>query len=258
MQRVLRSRLGATDPRALHALRAGDLDAVLVDDLYDRETLARVAAGLEQPAIAARREPRDHPDPAVSQVSVIGEPISPSMLVPAGPPLERYLARADEFRALCRELFAPAPPFFERALEALSGLAGVPGALPAAGRPYGWGTFRHVPPGSGLDLHCEGLYADIEALAPIATVAALEETFSLFMPIAAPERGGVLEIFGCERPGGDEPPALRLEPIVGQLVVFAGGPRYHRVTPVEGDRARSTVGAFAAFARDGTRIYAWG
>lgn len=254
--KVVRQRLERCHPGALGSLRAGEIDAIVVEALYDEATLARVATALATPEMTARLAPRDHADPAVPQVRVIGEPISPSMRVPQGPPLAHYFGQADAFRALCRALFAPAPPFFEHVLAALTALAGIPASLPTPR--YGWGTFRHVPPGCGLDLHCEGLYADIEALAPIATSVELEETISLFMPIVAPEGGGVLEVFGTARPAADEPPALRLAPAAGELVLFAGGRRYHRVTPVEGERARWTIGAFAAYARDGERVHAWG
>jgi hypothetical protein len=247
----------------LHVDSEARLDAIVVHAVYAAGACAHVADRLQRER--HRLAPRDYADGSRRQVEVIGEPISPSDRHPSGPEPEQYFASAEPFRALCAAMFSPAPSFVDRRRDILAVLAGVPARqLVAGGRSYGSATFRHVPPGCELTLHCENLYADIPLLAPAARVADLQRTLSCFMPIVTPRAGGALCIYGTDAGAGSEGPsdvtgsATTLFPQVGDLVVFAAGPRYHRVTRVEGDVARWTIGGFMAPSRDDAALWLWG
>jgi hypothetical protein len=43
----------------------------------------------------------------------------------------------------------------------------------------------------------------------------------------------------------------------GDLLVFAGGELWHRVSKVEGSLTRYSLGGFMGFSHDGSRLYVW-
>jgi hypothetical protein len=55
----------------------------------------------------------------------------------------------------------------------------------------------------------------------------------------------------------DNMPALHLDPAPGDLIIFGGGWRWHRVEPLTGTRARVTYGGFCAPSIDGDRLDFW-
>lgn len=217
----------------------GALDAICVRGLYDVSTCGDVVGRLaRQP-----RDAREHADPGRAGVEVVGVPVSPSTLFPDGPDIETYRDGAGAFEALCMELFAPAAAFHERVLAALAVVFDAPVHVPAG---YGVATFRRVPPGCGMDPHHEDLYAHIAVYDALRERADLARVLSVFLVLQAPTSGGALRLRDVD---------VAIPPETGTLVVFAGGRREHEVTAVGGERARWTVGGFAAPAHDGGALY---
>ena len=52
-------------------------------------------------------------------------------------------------------------------------------------------------------------------------------------------------------------PGLVVDPNPGDLVVFGGGRRFHRVEPIGGETPRITYGGFAASSKDGDEVNCW-
>ena len=51
--------------------------------------------------------------------------------------------------------------------------------------------------------------------------------------------------------------ALVIYVYAGELLLFDGGRYFHKVSPVEGSRARWTIGGFVGFTRDHERVVYW-
>jgi hypothetical protein len=247
-------------PDALIQLADGALDAVLVRGLYSPEQIDCIAARLEHDDIRCRLSARDYADSSRRQVEVIGEPISPSDAEPSGPDPETYFAGAGTFRQLCQELFAPATSFVQCSRDVLSALGGERAARQLHhpdGRSYGSATLRRVPVGCGMGLHCENLYRDIPIFEPVKETVRLDTTMSFIMPLVCGEAGGLVTLYG-EQPPTDDEASSTLDPGAGDLLIFAAGARYHRVTTVEGSRARWTIGGFVAYGYDDDVLWLWG
>ena len=55
----------------------------------------------------------------------------------------------------------------------------------------------------------------------------------------------------------DDYPGTAIDAAPGSMVLFGGGPRWHRINPVFGARPRVTYGGFAAPSLDGERLDFW-
>lgn len=238
----------------------GTLAAAVVRGVWTAEQMAAVVARLEAGALGLPRQHRDHDDPDRVQVGVYGEPISPSTRFPRGPDPEAYFAQADVLPSRLPALFGDAPDWLPT-LEALLARAGAP-AERAPG--YGACTLRHLPPGCALDRHCENLYARIPALAPLQDQLRMLDVCSVFLTLQAPEAGGELELWEARwQPGmrnlrDDGGPSVRVQTRAGDVVLAAAGNQFHAVRPVEGARARWTLGAFFAPLQQGEGVRYYG
>ncbi len=235
--------------------------AICVEGVYTAAVCAEVSARLERAPWSAWRSAREHTRPGCPQVEVVGHPVSPSMLFPDGPAVEPYFGAAGDFAARCGELFGVDNAFADRVRRVLGALfdADVVVGPTVDARTYGTATLRRVPVGCGMGLHCENLYTHIAVLAPLRPLADLGRTVSVFVVLQAPEAGGELRVFG-ESPPDAHPtaaPSGVVRPPAGTMVVFAGGRRWHDVSPVFGEHPRWSIGGFAAPARRGRRIYFW-
>ena len=52
-------------------------------------------------------------------------------------------------------------------------------------------------------------------------------------------------------------PQFTVKPLPGDILVFSGGPIWHRVENIKGDTARITYGGFVNFSKDGKEVFYW-
>ena len=192
--------------------------------------------------------------------------------------LRTYLDDAGRFRSAIAPLFASCGGLeacIESTIGALAG--GLPVELPCGddGRAYVPATIRVLVDGDSLPIHYENgttRYASMKRLLPQVDT---ETIMSFYVPMALPAAGGVLEVFTTDCSGdGDriieelggperalpiltERGCVEVLPGVGDMLLFDGGRHYHRVTEVQGSRARWTLGGFYAYAKDHRRILYW-
>lgn len=194
-----------------------------------------------------------------------------------GNPHERgpYLDQTQRCRTHYREAFGFDP--HERLREVVEPMSGGPVIAPEeAGRAYNPGNVRWFEPGGGgLPAHVGNEFEIHSAAAGehLRTVADTTDHLSYFVIVQAPEEGGELSVFdllhgsavaappwtdvGRDDHALDGHVALAVPPRVGDLVLFGGGWRWHRVEPVFGATARITYGGFASRSRDGHAVYFW-
>jgi len=260
---------GAEFAEAILEIHAGNLDGVIVKQVFPAE---RVASVVERIRAAEVEMPIFHA-PDGRKGLVYGWP-----LVASEGAFDDYLRRAAEFRAACEILFDGAGEPERTLTRALGSLAkGCEVSVPRAadGRPFLPATIRFLSAGDLLPLHYEnevfnwpGLRDSLAARLDRATL------MSFYVPLVVSDAGGELVLYrttcnegGADRIGrlgGDDAARPQFEsegfevlrPGPGDLLVFDGGRRYHEVTRIEG-RDRWTMGGVMAFSRDHGSVHFW-
>lgn len=254
-------------PTLVLDIMAQEVDGMTVRGVFTPEEAGR--------AVAALPHHRDHETPVVFG-SVLARP-----LMQSGMSRDRtqHLEDAARFREEFTEMFGFDPHARLAALVAAMS-RGLPLTAPTeGGRRYSPGQIRIMEPdGGGLAAHAgnEFLISNKEGSADHLweTTDALDH-MSYFVVLQRPDTGGELSVYDQlwedprERGEGvsiplthdashfDDLPHLTVDPDPGDLVVFRGGRRWHRVEPVFGSRPRLTYGGFAAPSRDHTEIHCW-
>ncbi len=253
----------AADPGLLDRLLAGQQTGVILRGFLPPD----VPAAVLDAALAGHL-------PGLDPGHYTGRNYGPTLIV-SGPDLTPYFGQADALASLT----AAGVDLEQRLREVLSALA--PGRqvrrpVHASGRSYAPMGLRMLAPGGTIRLHCENETAAFPAMADLTPQTARLTTLSFYTPLALPEAGGELEVYPlryAEGPGAalnrmdragpqleallaQHPPTIA-RAAVGDLLIFDAGRHYHRVTPVQGDRPRWTLGGFLAPAADGRALYHW-
>jgi hypothetical protein len=149
-------------------------------------------------------------------------------------------------------------------------------------KPSAYGTFRFfMPKMGGLFVHC-GYFFQEEHAIYFDVVEEMDKAvqFSFFMMLQYPENGGNLTIYDMLWPevnGKDvfennvyvldknknkvylkDVDSFAVRPAPGDILIFNGGPIWHRVEEIEGTRPRISFGGFINFSKDGKELFYWG
>jgi hypothetical protein len=254
-------------PDLVLRILAQEVDGVTVRGVFTPEEMAR--------AVEAMADHREHETPVVFG-STLGRP-----LMQSGMSRDRtqHLDDAERYRPAFADMFGGDP--HERVADLVRTLTGgLEMKAPSEdGRPYIPGQIRVMEPaGGGLPAHAgnEFLISNMEGSASHLweTTDALDH-LSYFVMVQPAEVGGELSVFDKlwvdPREEGDGPvvplthdgtefdrlPALAIVPNPGDLIMFRGGRRWHRVEEVFGSVPRITYGGFAAPSRDRSEIHCW-
>lgn len=199
------------------------------------------------------------------------------MIWPEEPDRSRYLDETESSRKVIVDAFGFDP--HQRLQEVLGPMAGGRDLVPPTedGRPYNPGQLRLWKTGHrGLPAHVGNEFRrDLKdyAMKHMLTTTAVSDHLSYFVVLQPPDVGGALSVYDVvweqndasedgrvdERDDSsfDDLPCLRLTPDAGDLILFGGGWRWHRVDPLTGERARVTYGGFCAPSLDGSAVHFW-
>ncbi len=144
------------------------------------------------------------------------------------------------------------------------------------------GTFRiFLPNQGGLHVHCGNLFqAQSEFYySLIENDIDKNDQLSYFLVIQQPELGGELTIYdmlwkdvkkkksqeeneSVIDEGGNtiflkDVPSFSVKLMLGDILVFAGGPIWHRVENIGGGIPRITLGGFLNYSKDGKELFYW-
>ena len=256
----------AAHPDVFARLRCGEVQAVLVHDVYPPSVLEVVVERLE------RHEP---PFLKTSFPEKFRSWFYGRNLNLTAPGLPGYFAEAAAFHAQLDALFPP-PGLPARvgallaALDAGRPFVAAPGPRP--GERYMFTTLRAHLEGGYIPSHVDNEQALRPSYAHLSGLVELHMT-SFVLALTRPQGGGALEVYDysvapeqarllsddrAARPDVSRlaSAAFRLAP--GSMIVLDSGRLLHRLTPVEGPAKRWTACSFMARARDGTATYCWG
>ena len=286
-----------TNATAQRQIRALEVDAAAVDlsgnaiqRMYDDELdvlIVRHALPRAPLAAAGERLDRDDKDPGwarpnvrmpVEDIQILGTdtPATPTYQAPTGASLATYLESAEKHRD-------EAQAVFDAGFDAASSITKLLGrfadgkpveiAKAADGRSYVPFTVRRLVNGKQIGLHHDyhypmSLYDELKPKVDTRTL------ISYVALLRRPEAGGELCVYAVT-PDTPNPPKLPngfqwdLDAVereyhsakftldAGDFFLLASGRCLHRIAPIQGPRARVTMGGFLALSKDRDRVYYW-
>jgi hypothetical protein len=282
---------------AQRTIRAGEVDAASAGDaadtiprMYEDQLdvlIVRHAFDRRPLADAGERLDRDDTDPGwarpnvkmpVEDIQILGTdtPATPTYQAPRGASLDDYLASADRHRQEGQGVFDPGFPAaaaITKVIEKFSGGRPVEIARADDGRQYVPFTVRRLVNGKQIGLHHDYHYP----LALYSQLAPTLDTRTLISYVAVlrrPDAGGELCVYAVT-PDEPNPPKMPngfmwdLDAVerrydsktftldVGDFFLLASGRCLHRIAPIQGERARVTMGGFLALSKERDRVYYW-
>lgn len=250
----------------LGAFARRELDGLLIRQVYPADFMREVSGRV------ARHDPPFYifPPLAPAEEARKYRHLYGITLVAAGRSLAEYFRVASSFRLHCRELFRDHADYEARVGQIFSTLSGgrpVGVPLNADGEIYMPATIRVLPPGAGIELHCDNNLSHHPTYSHLKTVCDVTNQLAYFLTIDTPDEGGELVVYRRRWAEEDDAPSeyvmsksdemvehsesMALRPEAGDMILFAGGRIYHRVTESAGERPRQTIGGFVADALDG-------
>jgi hypothetical protein len=252
---------------AFERMRAGDLQAVIVHEVYPQTVLEHIVQRLE------RHDPPFLQTwfPEKFRSWFFGRNLNLSR-----PDLPGYFQEADAFHAQLHALF-PSPGFTQRIGAILAALDGgrrfVAAPGPEAGQRYMFTTLRAHTEGGYIPAHFDNEQTLRPSYRHLHSIAELHMT-SFVLALTMAEAGGALEVFDLKvEPDrarvlsddrvADKPDVARLDSVSfrlppGALILLDSGRYLHRLTPVQGERKRWTACSFMALSRNHEATYCWG
>lgn len=251
----------------------------LVNSLLDKDFDGMILRGVFKPDEVERALGRIDPsDPWTEEPfgSMLGMPLN--QLGDRPTPRDPYLDDTERCRPLYTEIFGLDP--HERVASVVEPMAGGLRCCPPeeGGRAYNPGNVRIYEGGrGGLRAHAGNEFVDTGergALSHLLTTTRCRDHLSYFVVLQRPTSGGQLAVFDllftehrthertfdCEYRDDeffDALPGLRFDPGPGDMVLFGGGWRWHRIDPVVGPTPRVTYGGFASPSTDGRNLHFW-
>lgn len=251
------------------ALRAGEVDGFLVQNVLAPETCAQIVAGLERNTPGF--EQTEFPGPFRS--FFYGRNLNLN-----SPDLGEYFDAAERFHNTLTHFGA------QIGIDIAARIATVMSAMDEShpfevapgpqGRRHFFTTFRGHMTGGYIPAHFDNEQSLRPSYRHVASVTQ-GDILSFVVTLAEAKAGGMLEVFDLTAEDADgrylnddahlarrhDLASLRSQTIrvpAGSMIILQSGRRLHRVQPVEGARTRWTMCSFMARSRAGDRTYCWG
>ena len=266
----------ATLQHGIDDLYEDRVDVIVIRGAFPREPLASAGASLDRDDITQGWN-RPNAKMPVEDIQILGTdtPATPTYSAPRGASLETYLESAKKHRSDTTGVFAPG---FDATKEFQRVLAGCASGRPAdvaattGGDSYVPYTIRRLTDGRQIGAHHDyhyglSLYNDLAPRLDTSTLV------SFVVTLGKPDAGGELVVYGVtpQTPAPKLPngfswdvPAIekeysfeRLVMDVGDVFLLASGRCLHRVSPIQGAKARVTMGGFLALDKPRERVLFW-
>lgn len=257
----------ADHPRTIDDILDRRLDGVTVTSVFSPDEVERAVAAVADTEPLRRVFPNG---------SVLGMPIG--HIGPESQDRTEFFAAAEESRELYRVAFGFDP--HDRVAAAVAPLAGGRQLQQPceAGHEYIPGHLRWLDPeAAGLRAHADGEFGREMRHGSMSCLDSTTEIvghLSYFVVMQRPASGGTLTVYdeawdpddqdvphfdSGNRPDGwaEALPSITVDPGPGDMVVFGGGWRWHRIEPIGGPLHRITYGGFVAPSRTGRELHFW-
>lgn len=163
---------------------------------------------------------------------------------------------------------------FENGLAPLLAQAKASVPVDSEGRRWSPATLRIIHPDKeGIQSHVGNEFNEkMPDNRHLSQMAVIHDQMSYFSLLQKPETGGELLLFEATWEDTKESlldnhprcvtevearPRHVIDLEAGDLLIFAGGRIWHKVTEVQGNVNRITLGGFLAFSKDGSKLYYW-
>ena len=252
--------------------------AGLVPKLIAQEVDGMTITGVFSPEEVQRVLARSDELRSTASVQTFGAmlPMPLNMIGDVSPDRTPYLDETDRAQPIYVDAFGFDP--HQRVAEVIGPMLGDYRVCPASegGRPYNPGNLRWYDPGKGgLKAHAGNEFVPLVAegaMSHLLTTTKVVNHMSYFVVLKRPESGGTLSVFdllwrdhnnhetGWDSANRDDSffdtvPCLRNDPGPGDMILFGGGWRWHRVDPVQGSTPRITYGGFMSEAVTGDELH---
>ena len=263
-----------------------DVIAQMYDDQLDVAIL-RNALPAGPLAAAGEKLDRDDTNPGwarpnermpVEDIQILGTdtPATPTYQAPTGASLDAYLDSAEKHREAGQRVFGDsfdASSEISRLIARFAGGRPVDTARADDGRSYVPFTVRRLVNGKQIGLHHDYHYP-MKLYSQLAPTLDTRTLISYVALLRKPEAGGELCVYAVT-PDTPNPPKMPngfmwdLDAVergyhsqkftldAGDLFLLASGRCLHRIAPIEGARARVTMGGFLALNKSRDRVYYW-
>ena len=207
-------------------------------------------------------------------------------IVGAGNDLVDYFQDAVTQRTRLANLFAGHQDYERRIVEVFSALSGglpVEVAHSVEGKAFTPSTIRVLTEGHEIGVHVGNEFARLPQARYLQGLIDMTDQISFFIPLTVPEAGGELVVYGVEwsdvnflMPKVTSPDqnnvwlegsdvfnvfqamdSTAFAPQPGDMLIFDGGRYFHRVSKVEGNTPRRTIGGFVGFSIEHDRLFYW-
>lgn len=262
---------------AIDRMYEDELDVMIVRHALPVAPLAAAGERLDRDD-SGRPWARPNVRMPVEDIQILGTdtPATPTYQAPTGASLDAYLASAEKHRDEGEAVFDPgfdAAAKITRLIGRFAGGRPVEVARAEDGRSYVPFTVRRLVNGKQIGLHHDYHYplSLYNQLAPKVDTKTLISYVAL---LRRPEAGGELCVYAVT-PDTPNPPKMPngfqwdLDAVErgfdsakftldeGDFFLLASGRCLHRIAPIQGPRARVTMGGFLALSKDRDRVYYW-
>ena len=262
----------------------------VISQMYDdRLDVAIIRGGLAAGPLAAAgaRLDRDDTNPGwarpnermpVEDIQILGTdtPATPTYQAPTGASLDAYLSSAEKHREEGQRVFGndfDAAAEISKLIGRFAGGRPVETARAADGRSYVPFTVRRLVNGKQIGLHHDYHYP-MKLYNELAPTLDTRTLISYVAVLRRPEGGGELCVYAVT-PDTPNPPKMPngfmwdLDAVernyhfqkftldAGDFFLLASGRCLHRIAPIQGPRARVTMGGFLALNSARDRVYYW-
>jgi hypothetical protein len=266
-------------PQTLQSILNKKLDGIIVRNVFDPTTVATVARRLDEDSLDRRAFPmfRGQADAPYT----VGHAI-----VNSDVDLTDYFRDAALQDSRLARLFAGQTSYRDRIAEVFSALSGgLPAISPLGpeGQPYTPSTVRVLTEGHEIGVHVGNGFARLPQARHLSSLIDMTDQISFFTPFSVSEGGGELVVYGMEysdlsalmptNTSADvsnvwlegskiaqvfnDMDATAFAPGPGDMLIFDGGRYFHRVSKIQGQVPRRTIGGFLGFSLDHQRLYYW-
>lgn len=244
-------------PDAVNQISQGEIDGMLIKQVFTKEEMLKAKYKLESSKTSRN---------TVSYGETFGTVLVQKVNSPT-----KYFQEVTVYRNELKKIFQNG---YEERVEALLSKVSGGRTVEIASentQTYAPAQIRFMEPNKGgLIIHKGSQNLHNPPFAHLREITKIYEHLSYFIVIDKPEEGGELIVYDLppEESTKDFEDLVKssafekcekryVRPDIGDMVLFHGGPIWHKVADIKGNKNRITIGGFVALSKDEQKIFYW-